>query len=1208
VAAGILLTSCVYFNTFYNAETSFKKAMKIIEESPILEEDDLPSQAKKLLGEAIENSKIVLMEYPDSKYVDDAVFIIGKASFLRDETAIAEKNFRNLLRDFPQSEFYTQSRIWLAYTHFRMGMADSAEVQLLSLQSEKLSDKENLYLLYNALAEIALEKADYQMVYTHYEAAAENAPSQSKKTATFGKLVKIAETTQDKEKASSYLVSLGEVAPDKIRIDAKMQWIIYQRELGNYEDIIEEIETMLGLSEFAQEYMQLELELGKVYKDRGELALAKEIFTQMGENYSKKNETAEAYYHLGFLALMEDFNLDLAKEYFEKSKSEKSQSRYGKESRELLNKISRFENLVTLYKDAQKEYNQNYEEGDVKNSINNPLLELNNIYNTQKKITTSIIRSINQDGFFFSETINQINNYQNLNKISKELTKDDVDNIENQNLIRNISIVLQEMKELIKLLDPSLKLAGFIINNVHTEKNIKSLKSFGNSKIDNFFIQSRELLNSIDEINSTLKIINNNLQGLTIHPSGPIGWAREELFNSIGNVNLVNSIDQINGLKDYINSQVQLVSSISDDLIKLGESVIKLVDLTPQIYSEIKKLKIFQKIKASKQLATTAKELSKLPIKIKELGENSTQLLNSVDNIIKLIDNNNLVNINPDLISNSNALDNDEKVSGFSKEKQDSLILLTLDRITVGLDSTLFFKEKLLKIISTENNIVENNNRNDRDNPPEFRGQEMDDRYAEFRDRMNPGFSQNFPDAEMPSPNQPAGSSTITADSLLFVIGEMLLYDFNRLELSLEKFKSLAAEYPQSKFAPQALYVLSHYEPGKPWREQLFRDYPNSPFSTISGDSLHADSTLTLVNARDNAWKAAETSYEKSYTEFLRLSEENEDTLSAYITGFISDYYLHDIEKTVTQYQAFVDSFPGHFYTTEAQHRLDEIKLNIEEIKAVSLQGLEYQAAIVFFQEFHDYDSVKVLLNNISNGENSRFKDAANHLKSVLRDYLELEEEIVKQTAVSEADTSQVEMMIPTPEVQDQILDSLYYRMAELYSHQLDFLDSAIYYHKIVIEEYKDSKFRPQSYFQLTNLNPEGNWEDQMKEAYPDTSFVPDSTVYPEVYLAEVFLDDFISTQEENIKKCEDYLALFPQPADTIEMAQDSFFNSADSLISQVDSLYLPMDSLALRVDSLNFQSDTLTIPPDSLTLPAESDTLNNGKEEIPAVKEELTP
>ena len=845
--------------------------MKLIEESPILEEDVLPSQAKKLLGEAIENSKIVLKEYPESKYVDDAIFIIGKASFLRDETAIAEKNFRNLLRDYPQSEFYTQSRIWLAYTHFRMGMADSAKAQLLGMENENITDKENLYLLYNALAEIAEEEGDYQTVYNHYESAAEYAPSESKKTATFGKLVKIAEANNDKGKASYYLVSLGDVAPDKIRIDAKMQWIIYQRELGNYDEIIEEIETMLGLSEFAQEYMQLELELGKVYKDRGELDLAKEIFTQMGENYSKKNETAEAYYHLGFLALMEDFNLDLAKEYFEISKKEKSQSRYGKESRELLNKISRFENLQTLYKESDS------------TSEEEP----------------------NQD--------------------------------------------------------------------------------------------------------------------------------------------------------------------------KLEETV-------------------------------------------PEEGMNN------------------------------------------------------------------------------------------RDIPPEFGDPEMDDRYSEFRNRMNPSFSQNFPDAEMPSPNQSTENSGITPDSLLFVIGEMLLYDFNRLGLSLEKFKSLAAEYPESKFAPQALYVLSHFEPGGDWQNQLLSDYPNSSFSTISVDSLQADTTFSLEKARDNAWKAAEKSYQKSYAEFLQLFEENEDTLSVYISGFISDYYLNDIEKTVIHYQTYVDSFPSHYYATEVQHRLDEIKENIEEVRAISLQGLEYQSAINYFQEFHDYDSVKVLLNYISNGETSRFKDAANHLKSVLRDYLELEEEIIKQTTVNEPDTSAADMAMPAPEVQEEFLDSLYYRLAELYSQQLKFQDSAVFYHKKIIEDFEDSQFRPQSFLKLTDIQPEGDWEGHLKEAYPDSSFISDSTFYPEVYLAEIFSEEFTSIQEENIKKCDEYLALFPQLVDSSEFMQDSLFTTADSLTLQSDSLMMSVDSLFTPVGIDSLQVDTLNFPVDSLTQPVESDSLLEGKEENPQVKDELTP
>ena len=49
-------------------------------------------------------------------------------------------------------------------------------------------------------------------------------------------------------------------------------------------------------------------------------------------------------------------------------------------------------------------------------------------------------------------------------------------------------------------------------------------------------------------------------------------------------------------------------------------------------------------------------------------------------------------------------------------------------------------------------------------------------------------------------------------DSILFVIGEMLLYDFNHVERSLEKLKILELNYPESRFAEQALYVLSYHK------------------------------------------------------------------------------------------------------------------------------------------------------------------------------------------------------------------------------------------------------------------------------------------------------------------------------------------------------------------------------------------------------------
>ena len=55
------------------------------------------------------------------------------------------------------------------------------------------------------------------------------------------------------------------------------------------------------------------------------------------------------------MVLMEDFNLDMAREYFESSKSERSSSFYGRESNEMLKKINRYEALMDIYKEMVNE-------------------------------------------------------------------------------------------------------------------------------------------------------------------------------------------------------------------------------------------------------------------------------------------------------------------------------------------------------------------------------------------------------------------------------------------------------------------------------------------------------------------------------------------------------------------------------------------------------------------------------------------------------------------------------------------------------------------------------------------------------------------------------------------------------------------------------------------------------------------------------------
>ena len=752
-----ILASCAYFNTFYNAESAYKKALQIIEETPNSLDEKLPSQADKLLVDAIQNSKLVISDFPSSKFIDDAIFIIAKASFLKGEITVAEKHFNMILEIYPESKYYNDSEIWLAYTHLRMGMIDSCINQINKIQSQNPTKNEHLYIIHNVLAEVAIERDSLEQIYYHYEVAAEYAMTNSKKTLIYGKLTELAENENDKFRASIYLEELGKVAPDKIRLDSKLEWITYQRELGEYDNIIDQINSLLSQSEFQNVYIQLELELAKVYLDINDFSTSKEIFLQMVETYSKKNETAEAYYHLGKIVLLDDFNLDLAKEYLEKSKNEKSMSKYGRKSKELNNKIIRYENLEIQYRDMA---NKTIDEESIKNDI-------------------------------------------------------------------------------------------------------------------------------------------------------------DEEYNS------------------------------------------------------------------------------------------------------------------------------------------------------------------------------------------------------------------HFTDP----------------DSLLFIIGEMLLYDFHHLDRSMDKFKLLAEIYPNSRYAPQALYVLSHFEPQNKWSEKLALDFPESNFNQ---DSFKSDTTVLFSGIklkRDHAWSQAEFSYEKAYKEFYNLFKKESDTLSLYITGFINDVYLNDLESSVKYYQQYINKYPEHYYAEIVEDRLRQIKQDLEYLKDLSTQGIEYHDSVTYLRDQHNYDSVKVLLQNIVEGIDSKYKIASKQLIAALDSYNKIKSALYIQNTI-DGDSINSNFIIENK-------DSLFYEMAILFEQQLDFPDSAKLYYLKKIDLFKESDFRYNSLLNLSIIDKSDVWMEQLKEEYTEEISTSQPLDVKSIYLSDILEDEFPSQMQSVISDCEKYLLLFPESVDSTDI----------NIIPDSTSLQLNIDS-----------------------------------------------
>ncbi|MEO6461802.1 MAG: tetratricopeptide repeat protein, partial [Candidatus Eisenbacteria bacterium] len=146
---------CAYFNTFYSAKKNFSDAE---EQMALLPDPEVRAGASQatLYDKAIQGASRILIEYPNSKWVDDAVLLIGRSQLAKGDYELAQVKFAELAVTFPQSELRSDAMFWSAVAAERDRRRPEAIARYDSLlaiwpsakrRDEALLRRANLYLL-----------------------------------------------------------------------------------------------------------------------------------------------------------------------------------------------------------------------------------------------------------------------------------------------------------------------------------------------------------------------------------------------------------------------------------------------------------------------------------------------------------------------------------------------------------------------------------------------------------------------------------------------------------------------------------------------------------------------------------------------------------------------------------------------------------------------------------------------------------------------------------------------------------------------------------------------------------------------------------------------------------------------------------------------------------------------------------------------------
>ena len=203
-----------------------------------------------------------------------------------------------------------------------------------------------------------------------------------------------------------------------------------------------------------------------------------------------------------------------------------------------------------------------------------------------------------------------------------------------------------------------------------------------------------------------------------------------------------------------------------------------------------------------------------------------------------------------------------------------------------------------------------------------------------------------------------------------------------------------------------------------------------------------------------------------------------------------------------------------------------------------------------------NFDSVKVLLSEISTGVSSSYRNSANTIKDAIRTYEKLTEKMKTLDTPVVADSNKIDIGISTLPV-DTYMDSIVYQLASLFQQKLEFVDSARFYHAILVESFRNSKYRPQSLIYLSEIEPDSDWIGILNSDYPNTIIDPEEILYQSMYAIDVFEEGFSDEMYSKIRDCEKYLDLFPEPMDSSVALPDSSFDKRNTMNIQRDPVLM---------------------------------------------------
>ncbi|MBN1163848.1 MAG: tetratricopeptide repeat protein [Candidatus Krumholzibacteriota bacterium] len=341
-----LLNSCVYFNTLYNARRKFNEA----EEARVKGGNGKGASGK--YDQVIEKCGTILRDHSDSRWADDATFLMGKAQVRKGDYKKGIRKFTELITNFPESDYVPPSLYWLALANYLKKDYTQAKLYADRFIANHPQHEMRYQVLFLA-GDINIELEKNQEALNFYSMVADEAKKREIMEEAVMRSGDLHYRFKDWEAAASYyerLLHKGISTERRIYLSIKLGDCYSHT--GRCQEALELYNEVLDLVTLTQDKAVVHLGRGASYTCMDSLQRAIEIYEMVKNTYPGSKFSAEAYYKMGVIYHERLDSLERAQDVFSRVGRDAASSEFASLA---LKKSRSLKQLIELQQSAGKE-------------------------------------------------------------------------------------------------------------------------------------------------------------------------------------------------------------------------------------------------------------------------------------------------------------------------------------------------------------------------------------------------------------------------------------------------------------------------------------------------------------------------------------------------------------------------------------------------------------------------------------------------------------------------------------------------------------------------------------------------------------------------------------------------------------------------------------------------------------------------------------